>query len=287
MLWPALGFSLLVHVAVLAFNFGSQNDAVTAQAKTVSGQSVTVNFGLKPATTNADRPADLQGATKVSELDLSILTALSRFAFLRTADLIAYLPAYSDPAIRRAVSALKSLDYIAHTVDADRNHVLALSVKGANATRLQGFTAHSTTKFLNGGNYEHRLIANQAIIYHSQDVNNSTWTEHQIQAGQHPLKYSFNKMPDYLVRHDELGFVWGEVERTKKSKTDFSHFLSWLSLMFTAPAGELPQLTETDYLFRVEIACTPSFERRLLGVVGEDFADNWLLFRPLDVAQWS
>lgn len=224
---------------------------------------------------------------KINEVAIQVLLALNTFAYLRVKDLQLYLRSLSEQGLRRSIAVLKEEGYVTHTVDHNRFHVIALTVRGCNLLKKEGYSAHATSRFLNQGNYAHRTIANEAVIYHSRDSLNKVWTEYQIQTGDHPVKYGFSKVPDYLVEHSELGFVWGEVERSKKNKDDFLHLLRWISTMFRCEKGALPEIADERYLFRVEFACTDVFEKRLVDVVGRDFADQWFFFKPLDVSQWS
>jgi hypothetical protein len=123
------------------------------------------------------------------------------------------------------------------------------------------------------------------------------YTEHQIQAGKHPIAHSFHKVPDYFVE-TPFGCVWGEVENSRRSPKDFAKLLRWLRVITQHQPDMLPALNELRelYLLRVEFVCSEAFERRLLrglldiveakpdeertleGLV-EDFAGEWLWFR--------
>jgi hypothetical protein len=222
----------------------------------------------------------------LSAEDVRTLLALNKFSFLRTKDLVAYIDGPSESAVRRNIGKLLEDKLVATTTDSHRCHVFALAVKGANALRRMGLEASTTAKFLDGGNYEHRCIANESAIYYSRDSHCSVLSEHEIQQGKHGLLYNFGKMPDYLVRDENFGVIWGEVERTKKSSKDWQKLIRWLLQVTRCDIGHLPEIGLDEYLFRIEFVCNSTFEQRLVNELGQDFCDQWLWFRPLQVTTW-
>ena len=177
----------------------------------------------------------------------------------------------------------------------------ALSVKGANRLRKDGLEAHSTAPLLKRmGNLAHRCLANEICLHYAQNHENVVYSEYQIQSGQLPLRYAFNKIPDYFVETVHGG-LWGEVENSRRSTKDFMKLLRWLSVITQHSDGLLPELNGARdlYLFRIEFVCSEAFERRLLrglsdivetkltggrsveGAV-DDFVSEWLWFRRGD-----
>ena len=229
-----------------------------------------------------------------------ILELLSRYGYLRIRDLAlgVWRPNASDQMARKTLLRLREDGYVAEKRWTDGTLFFALSIKGANRLRKLGVNAHSTAPLLNRMvNVEHRCKANEISLIYEMDPENRVYTEHQIQAGRHPIAHAFNKIPDYFVETVHGG-LWGEVENSRRSTKDFNRLLRWLRLITEHQEGFLPELNGLPelYLFRIEFVCSEAFERRLLrgladvvavkpgegrtvaGLV-EDFVDEWLWFR--------
>lgn len=114
------------------------------------------------------------------------------------------------------------------------------------------------------------------------DVNDTVISEYEIQRGKHRLVYNCGKIPDYMVYSPSYGWLWGEVERTKKSAREWNGLIRWLNQITVSAEETLPEIGIDEFLFRIEFVCSKSFETRLIRAVGEDFSDKWLSFRPIE-----
>jgi len=216
--------------------------------------------------------------------DIQVLRAVERFAFLRIKDLAQYLYLQSESSIRRIVKALHDEGYLSFTIDPYRAHVFAVTARGARVLRDAGFEDVTTTsKYLNQGNYDHRTLANEAVLRYADDPYCVLWTEYEIQRGKHALLYNFGKMPDALVLDVNEGYLWIEVERSKRNAKDKRALIRWLRLVTdSGEKGLKPLLTIDEPLWRIEFICGPNFEAWLRSEMGDDFVDEWCWFRDFD-----
>jgi hypothetical protein len=185
--------------------------------------------------------------------EITIIFCLHRFGWLKTRQIAALVwPKSADGGgysmAQRTLRRLKLAHKVIPKLAPDGATIYALGRGGAKLLHdYEGLEHAKTTRdcMRSLPTYDHRALANDIAITWI-NKGNTTWTEHEIQAGRAPVKVLRGKIPDVLLdwseqtiaADGEVVLAWVEVENSWKSNRDMDKLLGFFCAVLGAVDGQ-------------------------------------------------